>query len=149
MAIHSAIPPNGKATATSSRNLRLLVADTASAVEATPKTVQPRGPAMNRHTRDARRSPGDSVEAIATSPVTSATLSPMTLACDCGRQLVEGTTRLESSVDGGPSAWRTVFICPGCNTTYTRSTQRPLVNIDGRVQPGKATVQWSPRPPRE
>ena len=71
----------------------------------------------------------------------------MTVTCDCGRQLVEGTTRLESNLDDGPSAWRTTFACPGCNETYTRWTQRPLVNVDGRLQAGKPTVQWAPREP--
>jgi hypothetical protein len=70
----------------------------------------------------------------------------MVITCDCGRQLVEGTTRLESNLDG-PSAWRTTFSCPACKATFTRWTERPLVNVDGRVGGERRIVHWSPREP--
>jgi hypothetical protein len=72
----------------------------------------------------------------------------VTLLCDCGRPLVEGTTRLESTAEAGFASIRTTFTCPACNATYTRWTQRPAVHIEGILQSGKPAVHWMPREPR-
>lgn len=72
----------------------------------------------------------------------------MTIVCDCGRPLVEGTTRLESNEEVSQTSMRTTFTCPACNATYTRWTERPAVQIEGKLPPGKPVVHWAPREPR-